>query len=94
MVIHDLHVVGVAIAPDKADSPLIVDADAVLALAVASQPFETIPRGSRKVAEFDGGIKDSQFPSRHLLEGLKALDPFAAVQMLRIFRAEALDHTV
>ena len=81
-------------APDEADSPLIIDADAVLALAVASQPFETIPRGSRKVAEFDGGIEHSQFPSRHLLERLKALDPLAAMQTIRIMRAEALDHTV
>jgi hypothetical protein len=35
MIVRDLHVVGVAIPPDETDAPLVVDADAVLAFAVA-----------------------------------------------------------
>ncbi len=31
MIIRDLHFVGIAIPPFEADSPLVVDADAVLA---------------------------------------------------------------
>lgn len=35
MVIYDLHVIGVTVPPHKADSPLVVDPDAMLALPVA-----------------------------------------------------------
>jgi hypothetical protein len=30
MIIHDLNVIGVPVSPNKADAPLIVDANAVL----------------------------------------------------------------
>jgi len=42
VIIYDLHVIGVAVAPRKAYPPLIVDADAVLALAVAPEGFQPI----------------------------------------------------
>lgn len=35
MVINDFYVIGVPVTPDKADSPLVVDPNAVLALPVA-----------------------------------------------------------
>ncbi len=37
MVVGDLYVAGVAIPPDEADAPLVVDADAMLPLSVAIQ---------------------------------------------------------
>jgi len=42
VVVDDFDVVGVAIFPVKADTLLIVDADTVLAFAVASEGFEVI----------------------------------------------------
>jgi len=43
MVVHDFNVQGVAIHPDEADSPLIVDPDAVLSYSVSLQRFERNP---------------------------------------------------
>jgi hypothetical protein len=37
--IHDLHIAGIPVAPSEADSPAIVDPDAVLAPPVTPQCF-------------------------------------------------------
>jgi hypothetical protein len=42
MIVHNLHIVGIAIMPSKADSPLLVDADAVLPLAISLQCFQMV----------------------------------------------------
>ena len=42
MVVDDFHVVGVAIPPHEADAILIIDPDAVLALALAVQRFQPV----------------------------------------------------
>lgn len=42
MVIDDLDVIGVAVAPHKADSPLVIDPDAVLTLSVAVQGLQPV----------------------------------------------------
>ncbi len=44
MVIDDLDVMGVDVAPDQAHPPAIVDADRVLALAAPRERFEPIVR--------------------------------------------------
>jgi hypothetical protein len=43
LVIHDLDIVGVAAPPPEADSPLVVDPDAVLARTITSQVFQAVP---------------------------------------------------
>jgi hypothetical protein len=42
MVINDLNVVRITVFPDKADAPLLVDPDAVLAFSVMMQSFQMI----------------------------------------------------
>ena len=42
VIINDLDIVSIVLAPYKTDSPLIIDADAVLALAVAAQFFQMV----------------------------------------------------
>src|SRR5947207_11479294 len=42
MVVHDLHAVGVAVLPDEADAPLVVDANAMLPRPVALQRLEPV----------------------------------------------------
>jgi hypothetical protein len=44
VVVDDFNVVGVAVNPAETDAPLIVDADAVLAFALALQGFQPIGR--------------------------------------------------
>jgi hypothetical protein len=46
MIIHDLDVPGVAIAPKEADAPLVVDPDAVLAAPIALERLQPIRRRS------------------------------------------------
>jgi len=46
--VADLDLVGVATSPDEADAPLVVDADAVLAGAVAGEPLEAVAGGLRR----------------------------------------------
>jgi len=40
VIVDDLDVVRVSVSPPKADAPLIVDADAVLALSITAQCLE------------------------------------------------------
>src|SRR5258706_11741463 len=42
VVVHDLHVFRAAVTPHEAHAPLVVDADAVLPVAVAMQPLEPV----------------------------------------------------
>lgn len=55
MVIDDLHILGIAVfAPSKADTPLIVDANAVLPFPVAAELLETVARYGGEGAEIGG----------------------------------------
>ena len=65
MVIDNLHIVGIPVAPDKADAPLIVDANTVL------KRFQVISRGRGKVAKLRGNIQLPEFPLCHPLESPK-----------------------
>jgi hypothetical protein len=49
MIIDDLYIKGVAVSPDKADTPLFVDADTVLAFSIAVQGLQVIRRRKTKV---------------------------------------------
>ncbi len=51
MIIDDFDLLGSAVSPDKADSPLVVDANDVLSNPVSLQQFETISRWSRQVCQ-------------------------------------------
>ncbi|KRC17442.1 hypothetical protein ASE31_29915 [Acidovorax sp. Root217] len=60
MVIDDLDVLWSFWGPHEADSPLIVDADAVLALAVANQSFKSVARRNPQVEQLSGGVEHAQ----------------------------------
>ena len=57
MVINDLNVVRITVFPDKADAPLLVDPDAVLAFSVMIQCFQMIgrwnPQGLKNARRID-----------------------------------------
>jgi hypothetical protein len=55
---------GMAGFPSEADAPLVVDSNAVLALAFALQCFEPIPRWDPKVGQVGCGVDLKQFPER------------------------------
>ena len=63
--------------PFKADSPLIVDADAVLSLAVAFESFEPIAWQCGQVLQRSCGVQPVEFKLRRPFEPGECLDPFA-----------------
>jgi hypothetical protein len=49
VVVRNLHFVRVAVAPNKTNAPLVIDADAVLARAVGTQCFQLISGRRRQI---------------------------------------------
>lgn len=68
MVIDDLDVVGVTIAPYKADAPTVIDPNAILSCSIPSELFEAIGRGDLQIREGMGIVEHAQFPQGHLLD--------------------------
>lgn len=94
MVIHDLDFMGIAGTPTKADPPLIVDPDAVLAGAVPPQFFQPVAWGDTKITKGLRCVQYPKFPESHTLDvrselpnGMTPKKPF------RIPITKALDHT-
>jgi hypothetical protein len=71
MVIHDLDIETVPSAPLEAESPLIVDPDAVLSLAVASQGFEAVSRDRGKIVQARCRVQGFELAPGSLLDGLE-----------------------
>ena len=94
MVVDDLDVVGVAFRPPEADAPLIVDANAVLSLSIATERFQAV--AWRRAQEIKGvsGVDQEQLslglsPNCEPLAGTPARE-----ERLGRTVAEALDHCV
>ena len=56
VVVDDLNLVSLCVAPTKDDSPLLVDADAVVAGPVSSKRLEPVARRGPEIPEFVGGV--------------------------------------
>jgi hypothetical protein len=61
VIIDDLDLMRIAINPGEADSVFVINPDAMLALAIAAQPFKTIPRWNHKVFKRQGRVQDVEF---------------------------------
>jgi hypothetical protein len=68
MVIDDLDIERVSVLPFEADAPLLINADAVLALAITFQPFELIRRRNHQIAQIAGTVQILQSLARSLLD--------------------------
>jgi hypothetical protein len=64
MIINNLNIVRIALAPNETNAPLAVDANAVLAFSAAFQRFQPVSRRHNQFAQFRGGMKRKQFPPR------------------------------
>ena len=64
MVIDDLDALRRALAPDEADSPLIVDADTVLTLPAAAQSLKAVSRNRGHVLQFPCVVQHPHLPYR------------------------------
>src|SRR6185437_4847178 len=68
MIVHDFRVPRLAVAPDKTDPPLLVDADAVLPGPVALEPFQAVAGRIAQVVHRCCRIERMQFCLRPLLD--------------------------
>jgi hypothetical protein len=60
VIIHDLNIVGVAVPPPKADTPPIVDPDAVLPSTVSRQFLEPVARRHSQVIQRFGRVENEK----------------------------------
>jgi len=93
MVVNDLHVIGIAIFPAKADAPLIIDANTVLPGAIPVKLLQPIAGWGPEINEGLGRINDRQLAQHGTLKlAGKSSDRLTTEQRFRVPIAEALDH--
>jgi hypothetical protein len=85
VIVDDLNLMRVAAAPYKADSPSIVDSDAVLAFAISLQSFEPVAAGNRQVGQSSRKIDLLKLTKGHALNRPETLHGFAFEEKLRFF---------
>jgi hypothetical protein len=91
VIVHDLHIGSSLSCPDKAQSPLIIDAYAVLALPVALERFETVPGWNLQVFENCGPVELRKLPEGRTLNADPASYSATFEEGLRVLALEALD---
>ena len=69
MVVDDFHIVGIASLPSKADAPLVIDANAVLTLAVALECLELVTGRGLQVREDSRAVQVQQLPASRPFDG-------------------------
>jgi hypothetical protein len=94
MVVRDFDVVGVALAPAKADSPLVVDPYAVLALTVAAQALQPIAGEHAENSEIIRGVEHIELPKRRAFNGAKLSAGLAMKELLGLVASERFNHVL
>ena len=92
VVVHDLNVVCVAVAPNEAESPLIVDTNTMLSLPITTQCFQAVARWRDQVAQFRRTVQLSEFSARDPLDCLKSAHRLPVVKPPGFGAAERLNH--
>ena len=67
MVIDNLYLFGVAVAPDETDTPLLVDADTLLSFSIPFQGLEAVRRWNTKIIQRLGVVEHTQLAPGYLL---------------------------
>jgi hypothetical protein len=71
VVVHNLDIGRAGRGPEEADSPLFINADAVLAGTVASKSFEMVSVGNAQIVQTNGGMEQEEFAPHHRHEILR-----------------------
>jgi hypothetical protein len=64
VIVDNLHIVSIGAAPGEANPPLIVDADAVLAAAIAAKRFQAIARRAAQIVKRGRRVKHFKLAAR------------------------------
>ena len=73
MIVHDLDIVSVPFAPDETDPVLVVDANRMLAFAVALERFQPVPRRNGQIGQPFHGIEQNQLAAGNAVDAPKQL---------------------
>jgi hypothetical protein len=93
MVVHDLHFLSIAVAPNKANSIALVDSNAVLSSSITAQLLQAVSRRHSQVAKTLHSIQQQELPKRCPPEiAWDGSASFAAEELSGLFVAEAPDH--
>jgi hypothetical protein len=94
VIVHDFNLVRTVFTPDKANTPLVVDADAVLILALASERFELIARWNSQVGQHHRGVQLQQLAPRYPFDVPEPGYRPAAKKRFGIWAKEGMNHGV
>ncbi len=93
MVVHDLNVIRIAIAPDEAQPPLVVDPDAVLSDPIACESLQVIAWWLPEILQPDRRGYRPQLAARHFGQIVwKAPRPAVRPDRRRPFVGKRPDH--
>jgi hypothetical protein len=88
VIVHNLNIVGLAVTPNEADSPLIVDPDAVLTRSTPFQCLQTITGRDAKVFKTAGCVKIQEPAACYTLNRIEPAHKAILEQSLGVFARE------
>jgi len=94
VVINDFDLLWPGFRPDKAEPELVVDADAVLAMAVPPERLQAIAWWNLQIAEASRGIEDGELAEGRASEASKPPHRPPLKEGLGVAAAKRPDHTV
>jgi len=92
VVVNDLNLLWPGFRPDKAEPELVVDTDAVLAMAVSPERLQAIAWWNQKVVEASGGIQDGELAEGHASEASKPPHRLSLKEGLGVAATKRPDH--
>lgn len=94
MVVAYFYTAGRTFVPDKADSPLVIDSDAPLSVAVTEELFQPVLWGNTEVVDPAGVVQHPQLAPRHCLDlARETAEKNALPDFLRLVVMERSDHS-
>ena len=93
MIVCDFDIVGVSVPPHEAHSPLLVDPNAVLSLAIAFEGLQPVARWDPKVSKVHGAIQHEELAVRGTPQlSQEPLDRFPPEQGRGLLACKGPDH--
>src|SRR5271157_298908 len=93
VVVHDLDIMRIPVAPGETDSPAAVDSNAVLTGPDAFRRLQPVAADGRQVREAGGGIEPPQPLARPLFDPAKPPASESVVDRLSLQASKRTDHT-
>jgi hypothetical protein len=92
VIVYYLYIVSVTIAPTKANPPLVIDPNTVLAFPVSLKFLKTVPRRDTKIIQSLGGVKHEKPTLRDPPQtGRESRSRLAMKDLFSVFGTKSLD---